>query len=103
MWRFLVLILSVVCVTLANANAAEPGRYRAISVTRQGDTGATVLIIDTETGDVWKWYDVAGSSGTAPGAGIRYEGRVVPGDSPGESIARQGFGLPAFQRPSLRR
>jgi hypothetical protein len=102
MWRLVVLTLTLVCVTLSNAAAADPGRYRAIPVTRQGDTGATVLIIDTETGDVWQWSE--GTNGSnVPGTGIRYEGRVVPGDGPGDSVARQGFGLPPFQRPALKR
>jgi hypothetical protein len=103
MSRFLVLTLSFVVFLVSSAVAAEPGRYRAISLPREGDMDASVLIIDTETGDVWKWYEGGGGSGKAPGTGIRYEGRVVPGDSPGESVARQGFGLPAFQRPALRR
>ena len=103
MLRLLILILTVVSVTLSNARAAEPGRYRAISLTRQGDAGASVLIIDTETGDIWKWNEGVGVNGTAQGTGIRYEGRVVPGDHPGENVARQGFDLPAFQRPALKR
>jgi hypothetical protein len=74
-----------------------PGRYQAMSLTKPNDTGGTVLIIDTKTGDIWKWFE--GTSGNGQGgSGIRYEGAVVPGVSPGEIVARQGFSLPMIHR-----
>ena len=80
----------------SGSTPGQPGRYQAIPLTKPNDTSNTVLIIDTETGDVWKYFE---GLAPGPGSGIRYEGAVVPGDKPGEMVARQGFELPVIQRP----
>lgn len=92
----LVLTVGLILSVVTDAPAVEPsGRYQAIPL---GETHT--LIIDTQTGNVWKWFDGIGNNNSQGGSGIRYEGAAVPGDRPGEIIARQGFGLPAIQRPA---
>ena len=77
--------------------SVTPGRYQAVPLTEPGRTTG-VLIVDTATGDVWKWFETAAAHG-AVGSGIRYEGAVVPGAKPGEIVARWGFGQPVVQPP----
>jgi hypothetical protein len=89
-------ILILIGVTDAAAEDSGSGRYQAIPLTKPNDMGNTVFIIDTKTGDVWKWFEGTSSSQVG-GSGIRYEGAVVPG-TPGEIVARQGFGLPLIQQ-----
>jgi hypothetical protein len=84
----------------SGSTPGQPGRYQAIPLTKPNESSNSVLIIDTETGDVWKYFE---GLAPGPGSGIRYEGAAVPGDKPGETVARQGFDLPAIQRPSNRR
>ena len=74
------------------------GDIRQFRLTKQNESGNTVLIVDTKTGDIWKWFE--GISGNNQGgSGIRDEGAAIPGGAPGEIVARQGFGVPTIQRP----
>jgi hypothetical protein len=97
---FLMLALFGCAITRAQPSGStpgQPGRYQAVPLTKPNEsTSNTVLIIDTETGDVWKYFE---GLAPGPGSGIRYEGAAVPGDKPGEIVARQGFELPVIQRP----
>lgn len=80
---------------VANAQGAgDVGRYQAIFLSKQD-----ALIIDTKTGNVWKWFEGASVSGAPGGSGLRYEGTAVPGKAPGEIVARNGFNYPTIQRP----
>jgi hypothetical protein len=75
-----------------------PGRYQAIPLDKPNDPGNSVLVIDTATGDIWKWSEGTVSGGKAATV-LTYEGAVVAGDKPGEPIARWGLGVTAMQRP----
>ena len=100
----LLMLVSFGCATIwaqpSSSQPGQPGRYQAIPLTKPNESSNTVLIIDTETGDVWKYFE---GLAPGPGSGIRYEGAAVPGEKPGEMVARQGFELPVIQRPSNRR
>jgi hypothetical protein len=96
MSRHVALAAILLLFNVTEAAAQTPERYQAIPLTKSNEMGTEVLIIDLKTGDVWKWFE--GSSGAQAGSGIRYEGAVVPGRTPGEIVARQGFGLPAMQQ-----
>jgi hypothetical protein len=86
--------------TMSPVRGAPPEdfeRYRVIPLTKANDIGNTVLIIDTQTGDLWKWFESSPPGNQVGGSGIRYEGAAVPG-TPGEIVARTGFELPSIQR-----
>jgi hypothetical protein len=68
----------------------EAERYQAIALAKN-----EALILDTKTGAVWKWFEGApGAGGRPAGSGLRYEGTVVPGNAPGDLVARQGLTPP---------
>lgn len=94
--RRVALAVTLVLFGVTAAAAQAPGRYQAISLTKPNEIGNEVLIIDTKAGDIWKWFQ--GASGAQGGSGIVYEGAAVPGRTPGEIVAREGFGLPVIQR-----
>jgi hypothetical protein len=86
-------------VAASTGQAAElNGRYQAINITNHDETGNTVFILDTTTGDIWKWFEAGAIGGAPAGSGIRYEGKATPGDQPGEMVARQGFSQPPVLR-----
>jgi hypothetical protein len=105
------LISTILLLALAGSGSAAhaqsgsasvvPGRYQAIPLAQPGRS-TDVLIVDTVTGDVWKWFETAAAHG-AVGSGIRYEGAAVPGAKPGEIVARWGFGQPVIQPPPNKR
>lgn len=84
--RCRVLLLPVACLlqVLAGTAVADSGRYRAEVI--QGGSTPQVFLLDTRDGHFWTWTQ------TIRGADqeLRYEGKLKPGKTPGESISRSG-------------
>ena len=82
-----------------NAMAGEEGRYRAIVLQEGGasNNSATlapkVFIMDTRDGHMWTWEQ--NSRITTPRGGLTfgnaliYQGRVKPGERPGDVVLQQ--------------
>lgn len=83
--KFTVAYTVVICVLLmAGPLPAEEGRYQAVSFGREDSTGFSVFILDTKEGHCWTWTkSLFGDKSTGS---IRYEGRIKPGEKPGEII-----------------
>jgi hypothetical protein len=91
--RALLLVLGFIA---ASAGAAEPGRYQAIALDDEAGLrggSARVLIIDTADGHVWTWSGNElmpdAGSGRRYGAAFVYQGKLRPGNKPGEIIDAQ--------------
>lgn len=62
----------------------DVGRFRVIPLPRtEKDFGREALVIDTTTGDLWRWWSSPSFGGTPGGEGLTYQGRAVPG-KPGD-------------------
>jgi hypothetical protein len=81
----------------AEASAQAPGRYQAMLI-QVGDPTTRVFpkifIFDTQNGDMWLWYQEAGSEPTSPRGGytgpvrnnLLYQGKLRQGKEPGELL-----------------
>jgi len=84
------LFCSAVCLCCSMAGvlpgiaSADSGRYRAEVI--QGGSTPQVFLLDTRDGHFWTWTQ------TIRGADqeLRYEGKLKPGKSPGETISKSG-------------
>ena len=74
--------------------AAADGRYQAVPIQGGSDIGGKVLIIDTQTGDLWTWMEIGAGDHGAGGRFLVYQGRLRPGSKPGEVIEQQDFSGP---------
>jgi len=84
------ILLFAVLVPSGSACAEEVIRYKPV-VVQTGDNNLfppKVLIVDTKDGHVWLWQERGRteSADTAPDAQIIYQGKVVPGRTPGEAV-----------------
>jgi hypothetical protein len=69
------------------------GRYQAVPVPESADFGSgKVLILDTQTGQIWTWSEVAASPGGPGGRFLIYQGQVKPGRQMGDIIESQEWG-----------
>jgi hypothetical protein len=74
--------------------AAADGRYQAVPVQVGSDIGGKVLIVDTQTGDLWTWMEVGAGDHGPGGRFLVYQGRLRAGTKPGEVIEQQDFSGP---------
>lgn len=85
-------LLAVSAGALAEEGRADVGRYEALPLAgAEGSKGGgRAFILDTRDGHVWIWSE--NELITAPdghrryGAGFIYQGRIRPGNQPGEFI-----------------
>lgn len=93
----LIVIGLVVFGLTKHALAQPPGRYQAMLI-QVGDPTARVFpkvfIVDTQSGDMWLWYQEAGPESPGPkgsctGAvrnNLLYQGKLRQGKEPGELL-----------------
>lgn len=71
---------------------AEDGRYQALPLAgaEGGSGGGRAFIFDTREGHVWVWSEnelmAKPGGGRRYGPGFIYQGKLRPGDAPGETI-----------------
>ena len=75
---------------LAETPSPGPGRYQMLTIQVGASTiGGRVLILDTQDGDLWKWFEYSGYPVSAEtGSAIMYLGKLKPGTKAGEIIQR---------------
>lgn len=80
------------CAVVTSASASDNGRYQAEVL--QGGATPRVLLLDTRDGHFWTWSQAIRGSDQ----GLRYEGRLRPGTTPGETIFEDGIRHPHPRR-----
>lgn len=85
-------LLAWLCAMLP-ALALADGRYQAVAVPESADFGSgKVLILDTQTGQIWTWTEVAASPQGPGGRFLIYQGQVKPGNRMGDIVESQEWG-----------
>lgn len=98
MKKALLLVTLLVLLNIASeALGQAPGRYQAMLI-QVGDPTSRVFpkvfIFDTQNGDMWLWYQEAGSEATLPKGGytgpvrnnLLYQGKLRQGKEPGDLL-----------------
>jgi hypothetical protein len=74
--------------SMTTAQAADIGRYQSEVI--QGGATPQVLFLDTRDGHFWVWSQMIRGSDQQ----LRYQGRLRPGSSEGETIFESGIRHP---------
>ena len=80
------LLFTAVCLVYGHTGTAcaDSGRYQAEVI--QGGSTPQVFLLDTRDGHFWTWTQTIRGSDQE----LRYEGKLKPGKSPGETISKSG-------------
>jgi hypothetical protein len=93
MRRTALIIALLLCLsgsTEAQSPAPAGGRYQMLNIQANPNAiGARVLVLDTQEGDLWKWFEYGGYPLSAEsGSAIEYLGKFKPGNKAGDVIER---------------